>query len=74
MAVTSLGGRCRRAARFAAASAAMSGRMGRFLLRLLINALALWLTTLIVAGASRRARTPPGDTLRLRADLPARRR
>lgn len=36
--------------------------MSRFLIRLLINALALWLTTLIVPGVTVTA-FPPGDTL-----------
>ena len=36
--------------------------MSRFLIRLLINAVALWLTTLIVPGVTVTA-FPPGDTL-----------
>lgn len=36
--------------------------MSRFLVRLIINALALWLTTLIVPGVTVSA-FPPGDTL-----------
>jgi putative membrane protein len=37
--------------------------MTRFLVRLLINAVALWLTTLIVAGGVRVVPFEPGDTL-----------
>jgi putative membrane protein len=39
--------------------------MTRFLVRLLINALALWLTTLIVAGGVRVVPYEPGGTLEL---------
>jgi putative membrane protein len=39
--------------------------MTRFLVRLLINALALWLTTLIVAGGVRVVPFEPGGTLEL---------
>lgn len=39
-----------------------SGGMSRLLIRLIINAIALWLTTLIVPGVTVTA-FPPGDTL-----------
>ncbi|HEV7948500.1 MAG TPA: phage holin family protein [Glaciihabitans sp.] len=39
--------------------------MTRFLVRLLINAVALWLTTLIVAGGVRVVPFAPGETLQV---------
>ena len=39
--------------------------MTRFLVRLLINAVALWLTTIIVSGGVRVVPFPPGDTVEI---------
>ena len=39
-----------------------SGRMSRFFVRLVINAIALWLTTLILAGSVRVVSFAPHDT------------
>lgn len=39
--------------------------MGRFLIRLIINTIALWLTTLIVAGVSVNSYGAEGDTVAL---------